>query len=100
MEFRQMVMITLYARQQKRHRCIERTFRLWGEGEGGVIWENGIETCILSGKKQIASLCSIQDTGCLGLVHGDDPEMEWGGGWEGGSGSETHVHPWLIHVNV
>ena len=44
------------------------------EGEGGMIWENGIETCILSGKKQIASLCSIQDTGCLGLVHGDDPE--------------------------
>ena len=26
MEFRKMVMITLYARQQKRHRCIERTF--------------------------------------------------------------------------
>ena len=35
-----------------------------GEGEGGIIWENGIETCILSCKKQIASLCSIQDTGC------------------------------------
>ena len=45
-----------------------------GEGEGGVIWENGIETCILSCKKRIASLCLIQDTGCLGLVHGDDPE--------------------------
>ena len=45
-----------------------------GEGEGGMIWENGIETCILSGKKRIASLRSIQDTGCLGLVHGDDPE--------------------------
>ena len=45
-----------------------------GEGEGGMIWENGIETCILSCKKQIAILCSIQDTGCLGLVHGDDPE--------------------------
>ena len=45
-----------------------------GEGEGGMIWENGIETCILSCKKQIASLCLIQDTGCLGLVHGDDPE--------------------------
>ena len=25
-------------------------------------------------KKRIASLCSIQDTGGLGLVHGDDPE--------------------------
>ena len=45
-----------------------------GEGEGGMIWENGIETCILSCKKRIASLCSIQDIGCLGLVHGDDPE--------------------------
>ena len=22
-----------------------------GEGEGGMIWENGIETCTLSGKK-------------------------------------------------
>ena len=22
-----------------------------GEGEGGMIWENGIQTCILSGKK-------------------------------------------------
>ena len=45
-----------------------------GEGEGGTIWENGIETCILSGKKRIASLCLMQDAGCLGLVHGDDLE--------------------------
>ena len=34
MEFRKMVTITLYARQQKRHRCIERTFGLWGRGRG------------------------------------------------------------------
>ena len=27
-----------------------------GEGEGGMIWENGIETCILSGKKQIIKI--------------------------------------------
>jgi len=26
--------------------------------------------------------------------------MGWGGRWEGGSGWGTHVHPWLIHVNV
>ena len=47
-----------------------------GEGEGGMIWENGIETCILSCKKRIASLCLMQDTGCLGyqVVHRDDPE--------------------------
>ena len=54
-----------------------------GEGEGGMIWENGIETCILSCKKRISSLCSKQDTGCLGLVHGDDPDDM---GWEVGGG--------------
>ena len=39
-----------------------------GEGEGGMIWENGIE-CVLSCVKRITSPGSIQDTGCLGLVH-------------------------------
>ena len=56
-----------------------------GEGEGGMIWENGIETCIMSYKKRITSLGSMQDTGCLGLVHWDDPER-WNGEEEGGSG--------------
>ena len=69
------------------------------EGEGGMIWENGIETCIIPYKKRIASLGSMQDTGCLGLVHWDDPER-WGGRWEGGSGLGTCVHPWRIHVDV
>ena len=55
-----------------------------GEGEGGMILENGIETCILSCKKQIASLGSIQDTGCLRLVHWDDPERCYGEGGERG----------------
>ena len=45
-----------------------------GEGEGGMIWENGIETCIISYKKRIASPGSMHDTGCLGLMHWDDPE--------------------------
>ena len=39
-----------------------------------MIWENGIETCKISYKKQIASPGSMKDTGCLGLVHWDDPE--------------------------
>ena len=39
-----------------------------------MIWENGIETCIISYKKQIISPGLMQDTGCLGLVHWDDPE--------------------------
>ena len=45
--------------------------------------------------KQIASPGSIDETGCSGLVHWDDPE-----GWEEGLGWGTHVNPWLIHINV
>ena len=55
-----------------------------GEGEGGMIWENGIETCIISYMKRTASPGSMQDTGCLGLVHWDDPERWYGEG--GGRG--------------
>ena len=50
-----MLMITLYAKQKKRHRCIEQTFGLCGEGEGGMFQENSIKTCILSRVKQITS---------------------------------------------
>ena len=42
--------------------------------EGGMIWENDIEACITSYMKRIASLGSMQDTGCLGLVHWDGSE--------------------------
>ena len=34
MELRKMVMMTLYARQQKRHRCKEQTFGLCGKRRG------------------------------------------------------------------
>ena len=55
-----------------------------GEGEGGVIWENGIEICIISYMKRAASPVLMHDTGCLGLVHGDDPE-----GWYGEGGGRS-----------
>ena len=66
-----------------------------------MIWEDGTETCIISYKKRITSPGSMHDTGCLGLVHWDDPE-EWYGeeGWQGGSGWGTRVYPWQIHVDV
>ena len=34
MEFRKMVMMTLYARQQKRHKCIQQSFGLCGRRRG------------------------------------------------------------------
>ena len=43
----------------------------------------------------------MHETGCSGLVHWDDPEgWDGEGGGSGGLGWGTHVHPWLIHVNV
>ena len=55
-----------------------------------MIWENGIETCIISYKKQIANPGSMHDTGCLGLVHWDDPE-----GWDG-EGDRRGVQDWEL----
>ena len=44
-----------------------------------MIWENGIEIHIISYMERVASPGSMHDTGCLGLVHWDDPE-----GWKPG----------------
>ena len=51
-----------------------------GEGEGGEIWENGIETCIMSCMKRVTSPGSMHEAGCLGRVHWDDPEGGYGEG--------------------
>ena len=47
-----------------------------------MIWENGIETCIISYIKRVNSPGSMNDTGCSGLVHWDDPEA-----WDGEGGA-------------
>ena len=51
--------------------------------------------------KQITSPSSTHNTGCLGLVHWDNPEgwYEEGGG-RGGSECGTRVYLWRIHVDV
>jgi len=95
---------------EKETQMYRTVFWTLGEGEGGMIWENGIETCIISHVKRIASPGLMQDTGYLGLVHGDNPEgwygeggprgMVWGGRWERGSGWRAHVHPWRSHIDV
>ena len=71
-----------------------------GEGEGGMIWENSIETCILLYVKQITRPGSTDETGCSGLVHRDDPEV-----WEGeGSGRRVqdgehmYTHVWFLSM--
>ena len=49
-----------------------------GEGEDGMIWEDGIETSIISYVKRMSSPGLMHETGRSGLVHRDDPE-----GWDG-----------------
>ena len=78
MEFRKMVMITLYARQKKRHRCIEQTFELYGRRWGrDDLREQHQNMYIIYGETDHQSRLDAWDK-CSGLVHWDDPE-----GWDG-----------------
>ena len=79
-----------------------------GEGEGGMIWENSIETCILSYVKQIASPGLKDETGHSESVHWDNPEG-WdgdGGGMGVQDGEHIYTHGWFMsmygknHLNI
>ena len=71
-----------------------------GEGEGGMIWETNIETCILPYVKYIASPGSMHETGCSGLVYWHDPE-----GWDGEGGGRgvqdgghMYIYGWFMSM--
>ena len=71
-----------------------------GGGEGGMIWENSIESCILSYVKQISSPGLMHETGRSGLVHWEDPE-----GWDGEAGGRgdqegehMYTHGWFMSM--
>ena len=42
----------------------------------------------------------MHDTGCLGLMHWDDPEGWYGEGGGRGVQDGERVYPWQIHVDV
>ena len=67
-----------------------------GEGEGGMIWENGIETCILSYVKWVSSPGMMHETGCSRLVHWDDPEKWDGEGVQ--DGEQMYTHGWFMSM--
>ena len=52
--------------------------------------------------KQVARPHSMHDTGCLGLVHWDDPEGWYreGGGRRVQDGEHMYVYLWWIHVDI
>ena len=79
-----MVLITLYAKQKKRHRCTEQSLDSVGEGKGGMFPENSIETCMLSRVKQITSPGWMHETSaqawCTGKTQREWVEREVGSG--------------------
>ena len=95
------LMITLYARQQKRQRCVEQSFGLCGRGRG---WDDLGEghwnmyniICEMNRQSGFNAWYRVLGAGALGLPRG----MVWGRRWEGGSGWGTRIHPWQIHVDV
>ena len=68
-----------------------------------MIWENGIETCIISYMRQVASPGLMHDTGCWMLgagALGRPRGMVQGGRREESSGWGTRVYLWQIHVDI
>ena len=61
------------------------------EGEGGMIWKNSNETCILPYVKQIASPSSMHETVLRAGTQGWPWGMGWGGRWEGFQ-DEEHMY--------
>ena len=98
MEFRKMVTITLYTRQQKRHWCIEESFELCGRGRGWddlVEWHWNMYNIIyeMSHQSRFDAWYWMLGAGALGWPRG----MVWGGRREEGSGRGTGVCLWWIH---
>ena len=101
MEFRKMVTITLYTRQQKRHWCTEQSFGLCGRGRGWDDlgeWHWNMYNIIyeMSRQSRFNARYWILGPGALGWPRG----MVWGGRWEEGSGWGTHVYLWWIHFDI
>ena len=84
MEFRKMVMITLYVRQQKRHRYIEQSFglcgRRWGRDDlREYHWNIYIIICEIDRQSRFDAWDRVLRPGALEWPRG----MGWGGRWEG-----------------
>ena len=101
MEFRKMITITLYTRQQERHWCIEQSFGLCGRGRGwddlgewhwnmyNIMYET-------SHQSRFDAQYWMLGAGALGRPRG----MVWGGRREEGSGWGTHVYLWQTHFDI
>ena len=84
MEFREMLMITLYAKQKKRHRCTEQTFGLCERRQGwDDLREQHRNMYIIYGETDHQPRLDAR-AWCTGKTQRDWVEREVGGGdWDG-----------------
>ena len=96
--FRKMVTMTLYARQQKRHRCKQQTFVLCGRRWGwddlrAEHWNMYIIICEIDHQSRFNAWDRVLRAGALGWPW----EMGWGGnGREGQNGEHMYTHGWFM----
>ena len=100
MEFRKMVMITLYVRQQSRHRCIEQSFALCGRGRGWDImgewhWNMYIIICEMNHQSRFDAGYKVLGADALGWPRG----MGWGGGGRGVQDGE-HIYTHGVSMSM
>ena len=94
-----MVTTTLFAKQKKRHRCIEQTFGLCARRRGWDVSREHRNMYIIYGEtdhQPWLDMRQVLEPGALGRPRG----IGWRGRWEGGIGMGIPVNSWLIHVNV
>ena len=100
MEFRKMVMITLYARQKRTQMYRTDFGTLWEKARVGCSERTALKQVYYQGwnrsPAQVGCMRQVLRAGALGRPRG----MGWEGRRERGSGWGTHVNPWLIHVSV
>ena len=100
MEFRKMLMITLYAKQKKTQMYGTDFCTLWEKARVGCFKRTASKHVYYLGwnrsPAQVGCTRQALGLGALGRPRG----IGWRGRWEGGSGWGTHVNPWLIHFNV
>ena len=100
MEFRKMVMITLYARQQKRRRCPKQSFWLWERARSGGYGRMALKhiNYHMWNRLPVQVWCMLHCAlgCCTGMTHRDGMRKEEGGV----SGWGMQVYSWLIHVSV
>ena len=72
-----------------------------GEGEGGMIWENSIETCILPYAKQMTSASLMHEAGLWKPVlwlWKPEACSGKGGGKEVQDGGHMYTHGWFMLI--